>query len=89
MLVVGRLRGGQDAGDDGRPAAVGEVHVEQHHIGLGAVDAGDGLIDGAGFADDLDLFPQASPDTGAEHGVVVDEEDTDGHRAFRVIGPSG
>ena len=43
-----------DAGEDRATAAVGHVHVEQHHVGLRRDDDRDGLGHGAGLADDLD-----------------------------------
>ena len=63
-------------------AAAGQVHVEQHHLGLVLGDRGDRLVDVGGLGQDLDLAGagggQLGADAAAEHGVVVDDDDADG-----------
>ena len=56
-------------------AAVGHVDVEQHDVGLLALDQRDGLVDGAGLADDLDAALELAAHARAEQRVVVDQHD--------------
>ena len=63
-------------------AAVGHVHVEQHHVRLVVADPGHRLADRAGLADHLDLVGdgvQLGPHPGAEQRVVVHQEHPDAH----------
>ena len=59
---------------DGEAAAVGHVDVEKHDVGARGVDTRDRLGDGPGVADDVHLAGQFGADTGAEDGMIVDEE---------------
>ena len=65
---------------DHRLAAVGQVDVEQHDVGVLGADQGDRGLDGAGLADDRDRVVEARPQSGAEDLVVVDQHDA-AHRA--------
>jgi hypothetical protein len=49
------------------------MNVEQHDIGLGAHDSGNGVGDRTGLADEIDQRTQLGAHTGAEHRVVIDE----------------
>ncbi len=62
-------------------AAAGQVHVEEHHLGLVRDDRGDGLVDVGGLGDDVDRGAELGAYAGAEHGVVVDDHDAAGHGA--------
>ena len=66
---------GQHAAQDGVPAAAGEVHVEQDHVGQALADELDGGRRLVGLAHHLDRVAQLGPDAGPEHGVVLDQED--------------
>src|ERR1022692_3847069 len=69
-----RVRG-LDRRDDGLPAAAGQVHVEQHHIGQAAGDQRDRGLHVIRLADDLDLVAELGPDPGAEQAMIVNEDD--------------
>ena len=66
---------GQDAAQHGVPAASGEVHVEQDHVGQALADELDGGRGLVGLAHHLDRVAQLGPHAGPEHGMVLDEED--------------
>ena len=57
------------------PAAPGEMHVEQDHIGQALVDQLDGGRRLVGLAHHLDRVAQLGPHAGPEDGVVLDQED--------------
>ena len=70
------------------PAAAGEVDVEQHDVGRRRPDHRDAVLDDGRLADDLDArrpavderrIGQLGSHTGAEQGVVLDEDDADRH----------
>jgi hypothetical protein len=55
-------------------AAVGHVHVEQHHVRLRATDRVDRLLDAARLPRDLQVLLELGPDAGPEQLVIVDDE---------------
>src|SRR5690606_22583056 len=68
--------------EDGPPAAPREVDVEEHHLRPGGPDALNGGLDVGRLPHHLDALAQLGPHAGAEHLVVVDEEDAgDAHGA--------
>src|ERR1022692_1795514 len=68
-----RVRG-LDRRDDGMPAAAGQVHVKQHHIGQAPGDQRDRGLHVIRLADDLDLVAELGPDPGAEQAMIVNED---------------
>ena len=56
-------------------AATGQVHVEQHHLGLVRGDRGDRGVDVLRLGDDVDVGAELGAHAGPEHGVVVDDDD--------------
>jgi hypothetical protein len=68
--------GGEHRVQDSAAAPVGQVDVQQHHVGHEGADAGDRGGDVAGLADDVDRRLDLGADPGADQGVVVDDVDT-------------
>ena len=70
------------------PAAPGQVDVEQHHVGPLLADGAHRRVDVAGLADHLDDrgAGELAADAGAEHRVVVDEDDPDRSGGRRAAG---
>ncbi len=65
----------QHAPQDGQPAAAGQVHVEEHDVGQALADELDGGGRLVGLAHDVDGVPELGLHAGAEHGMVLDQED--------------
>src|SRR5690606_9812747 len=65
---------GQAAHDLPAPAA-GQVHVEQDDVGAVGADRGHRLVDVPGLGDDVHRRTDLGAHAGAEHRVVVDEDD--------------
>ena len=65
-------------------AAAGQVHVEQHHVGQALADELDGGTRLVGLAHHLDRVAQLGLHAGAEHGVVLDQEDAGAAGALAV-----
>ena len=57
-------------------AAAGKVDVDEHHIGHGLGDERDRRVDVIGLADDLDGVSELGSHPGAEHRVVVDDDNS-------------
>ena len=94
--VLGRVRDRQreelhagplerDARDHGLAAAVGQVHVEQHDLGIELADQRDRLGHAAGLADDVDDALQLAAHAGAEERVVVDQHDAAHHDLLGIV----
>ena len=74
---------GEHALEDGLATAAREVHVEQHDLGLGLEDAGDGRRHVDGGADDVDALLDLGPHAGEEQPMVVDQERAHASRTLR------
>ena len=67
------------------PAASGQVHVEQDHVGEPLADELDGGLRLVRLAHHLDGVAQLGLDAGPEHGVVLDQEDAGPAGARRSV----
>ena len=85
-LHTGPLR--RDLHDHGLATAVGQVHVEQHDIGVELLDQRHRLEHGARLADHLDRRTEPRAHAGTEKIVVVDEHDAAQRPAHRVTSSS-
>lgn len=83
---------GGDGAEDGLTTAPREVHVEEHDIWVGGADDRNRILDRRCLADDLDTWlagrgrcelRQFGSDAGAEQGVILDEDEPNGHRPPR------
>ena len=81
QAVDGQL--GPDVAAHLHPAAVGQAHVEDGHVGAERRDPAERLGDGAGLPHHLEVVGrlEQGPQAGPDDLVVVEEEDADGHRA--------
>src|SRR5262249_1966813 len=79
---------GRDSRDHRLAAAVGEMDVEQHDVGIELADQRDGLGDAAGLADHLEPRPELAADAGAEEGVVVDAADAHQPSCLGIVSPA-
>ena len=62
---------------------VGHAQVEQHHVGVQALDGVERRLSPVGLADELEpgMDPHRAAHAAAEHRAVVDDQDADGARA--------
>ena len=61
--------------DHGVAATVGQVHIQEHHVGILGTDERHGRLDGAGLAHDADSRAEAGLQAGPEDLVIVDDHD--------------
>ena len=67
--------------------STGQVHVEEGNVGGQGVTRGDGSFDVGGVPNDVEVSSavlEFVSNPGANHGVIVDDEDTDGHCVLPV-----
>ena len=65
----------QHAAQHRQPAAAGQVHVEEHDVGQAFTDELGGSSGLVRLPHHLDRVPELGLHAGAEHGVVLDQED--------------
>ena len=82
---------GLDLAADLDAVAVGQPHVEDGHVGLELPDELQSLFRRARLADDLHvaLAVEQRPQAGPDELVIVEQEDTDRHRANNGTAPAG
>ena len=71
----------EDGGGGGQAVHLGHADVHEHDVGAVFVGGLDGFEAGAGFGDDVDvgLVVEDHGEATAHEGLVVDDDDADGH----------